>query len=90
VDHPWLVVSLSLLFKSCISFHIRVVYDVEKEKLSKELLGGGSTFVKRKKTNCLPLLSKGKHRCISPPIGILLYNCPSVIIDLCIYVIGVE
>jgi hypothetical protein len=38
VDHPWLVVSLSLLFKSCISFHIRVVYDVEKERSSQELL----------------------------------------------------
>jgi hypothetical protein len=24
------------------------------------------------------------------PLGILLYNCPSIIIDLCIYVIGVE
>jgi hypothetical protein len=35
----------------------------------------GSTFVKRKKTNCLPLLSKGKHRFIPPPLGILLYNC---------------
>jgi hypothetical protein len=39
VDHPWLVVSLSVLFKSCISFHIRLVYDVEKERSSQELLG---------------------------------------------------
>jgi hypothetical protein len=50
----------------------------------------GSTFVKLKKTNFLLFLSKGKHWCISPPLGIFLYNCPSVIIDLCIYVIGVE
>jgi hypothetical protein len=34
VDHPWLVVSSSLLFKSCCSFRIRVVYDVEKERPS--------------------------------------------------------
>jgi hypothetical protein len=46
--------------------------------------------MKLKKINFLLFLSKGKHRCISPPLGILLYNCPSVIIDLCIYVIGVE
>jgi hypothetical protein len=39
VDHPWLVVSLLLLFKSCISFRIRLVYDVEKEMSSQELLG---------------------------------------------------
>jgi hypothetical protein len=39
VDHPWLVVSLSLLFKLCILFRIRVVYDVEKERSSEELLG---------------------------------------------------
>jgi hypothetical protein len=49
-----------------------------------------STFVKLKKTNFLLFLSKCKHRCISPSLGILLYNCPSVIIDLCIYVIGLE
>jgi hypothetical protein len=39
VDHPWLVISLSLLFKSCISFRIMVVYDIEKERPSRELLG---------------------------------------------------
>jgi hypothetical protein len=37
--------------------------------------------MKRKKTSCLPLLSKGKHRCIPPPLGILLYNCHYVIVD---------
>jgi hypothetical protein len=66
------------LFKSCISFCIRVVYDVEKERPSQELWE--STFVKLKKTNFLPLLSKGKHRCIPPPLGILLYNCHYVIV----------
>jgi hypothetical protein len=40
----------------------------------------GSTFIKPKKTNFLPLLSKGKHRCIPPPLGILLYNRHYVII----------
>jgi hypothetical protein len=39
VDHPWLVVSSSFLFKLSISFNIRVVYDVEKERSSQELLG---------------------------------------------------
>jgi hypothetical protein len=39
VDHPWLVVSLSLLFKSCISFRIRIVNGFEKERPSLELLG---------------------------------------------------
>jgi hypothetical protein len=37
------------LLKSCISFRIRVVYDVEKEMPSQSLWG--STFVKLKKTN---------------------------------------
>jgi hypothetical protein len=46
--------------------------------------------VKLKKTNFLLFLSKGKHRCISPSLWILLYNYPSVIIDLCIYVIGLN
>jgi hypothetical protein len=39
MDHPWLVVSLLLLFKSCISFRVRLIYDVEKEMSSQELLG---------------------------------------------------
>jgi hypothetical protein len=50
----------------------------------------GSPFMKLKKINFLMLLSKGKHRCISSSLGILLYNCHSIIIDLCIYIIGVE
>jgi hypothetical protein len=29
----------------------------------------GSTFVKLKKTNFLPFLSKGKHQCIPPLLG---------------------
>jgi hypothetical protein len=37
--------------------------------------------MKLKKTNFLPLLSKGKHQCISPPLGILLYNYHYVIVD---------
>jgi hypothetical protein len=60
------------------SFHIRVVYDVEKERPSQEIWG--STFEKRKKTNFLLFLSKGKHRYISPPLGILLYNSHYVIV----------
>jgi hypothetical protein len=47
VDHPWLVVSLSLLFKLCILFRIRVVYDIEKETPGQSFWG--STFMKRKK-----------------------------------------
>jgi hypothetical protein len=49
-------------------------YNVVQEEKVKSFCG--STFVKLKKTNFLLFLSKGKHRCISPPLGILLYNCP--------------
>jgi hypothetical protein len=41
----------------------------------------GSTFVKLKKTNFLPFLSKGKHRCILSPLGFSLYNCPYYLVD---------
>jgi hypothetical protein len=37
--------------------------------------------MKLKKTNFLPFLSKGKHWCIPPPLGILLYNCHYIIVD---------
>jgi hypothetical protein len=37
--------------------------------------------MKVKKTNFLPFLSKGKHRCIPPSLEILLYNCHYVIVD---------
>jgi hypothetical protein len=66
-----LVVSFSLLFKSCISFGIRVVYNIEKERSSRSF--GGSTFVKHKKSK-FSVLNKGKHRFIPPPLGFLLYN----------------
>jgi hypothetical protein len=64
------------LFKSCVSFCIRVVYDIEKERPSQELWG--SIFVKLKKTNFLPFLSKGNT---TPPLEILLYNYHYVIVD---------
>jgi hypothetical protein len=34
-----------------------------------------------KKSNFLPFLSKGKHRCIPPHLGILLYIYHYVIVD---------
>jgi hypothetical protein len=44
----------------------------------------GSTFMKLKKTNFLLFLSEGKHWCIPPPLGVLLYNCHYCIVD-CAY-----
>jgi hypothetical protein len=54
-------------------------YEVIQEEHVKSFWG--STFGKLKKTNFLPFLSKGKHRCIPPPLGFLLYNCHYVIVD---------
>lgn len=48
-------------------------YDVIQEEQVKSLWG--SPFMKLNKTNFHLFLSKGKHWCISPPLGILLYNC---------------
>jgi hypothetical protein len=45
--------------------------------------------VKLKKTNFLLFLSKGKHRWISPPLGILLDNCHYVIVA-CAFTLLVE
>jgi hypothetical protein len=40
--------------------------------------------MKLKKTNFLLFLSEGKHWCIPPPLGVLLYNCHYCIVD-CAY-----
>jgi hypothetical protein len=40
--------------------------------------------MKLKKTNFVLFLSKDKHRCIPPPLGILLYNCHLVIVG-CVF-----
>jgi hypothetical protein len=53
-------------------------YNVVQEEKVKSF--GGSIVMKHEKTNFLLFLSKGKHRCISPPLGILLYNYHYVIV----------
>jgi hypothetical protein len=71
------ITSLFILYiVHCILFYVLAKTVSKKVKL--ELWG--STFVKHKKTNYFPLLSKDKHRCILPPLGILLYNCHYVIV----------
>jgi hypothetical protein len=53
-------------------------YDVIQEEQVKSFWG--STFMNLKKTNFVPFLSKGKHRCIPPCIGFSLNNCHYVIV----------
>ena len=63
-----------VLFRRCLNYAFHSALGLSMTSRRKgQVKAWGSTFVKRKKTNFLPFLSKGKHRSIPPSIRVLIY-----------------